>query len=196
VTLESTNGAPIPPPAGADLTAVMDQQDRQFVPHVLAVEVGTTVNFPNSDAIRHDVYSFSPAKTFELPLYAGPSANPVVFDKPGVVVLGCNIHDWMLGFIAVVPTPYFAQTTDAGVAAIEHVPPGDYHLSVWAPRIKGHGHGKGRSVTVGAAGFSARFDVALAPERAHAHRRPEQKGAGILNQLKRKFSRFRQAPPH
>src|SRR5881394_852689 len=71
--------------------AVMDQKDKTFVPHVLPVQVGTSVKFPNSDDIQHQVYSFSPAKTFQLPLYKGTPANPIVFEKPGVVTLGCNI---------------------------------------------------------------------------------------------------------
>jgi len=86
---------------------VVDQRDKQFVPYVTAVQVGTAVIFPNSDNIRHHVYSFSPAKRFELPLYSGVPAEPVVFDKVGFVTLGCNIHDWMIAYIAVLPTPYF-----------------------------------------------------------------------------------------
>ena len=76
--------------------AVVDQRDKQFIPYVTAVQVGTPVIFPNSDNIRHHVYSFSPAKKFELPLYSGVPAEPVVFDKVGFVTLGCNIHDWMI----------------------------------------------------------------------------------------------------
>ena len=88
----------------------VDQVDKQFAPKVTAVAVGTSVFFPNNDNVRHQVYSFSPAKRFELPLYAGVPAQPVVFDKPGVVVLGCNIHDWMVGYIYVSESPYFAKT--------------------------------------------------------------------------------------
>jgi len=84
---------------------VVDQVDKEFVPRVQAVLVGTPVRFPNNDNVRHQVYSFSPAKRFELPLYAGVPAQPVVFDKPGVVVLGCNIHDWMIGYVYVSESP-------------------------------------------------------------------------------------------
>src|SRR5258707_13818654 len=87
----------------------VDQVDKEFVPFVKPIFVGSTVRFPNSDNIRHQVYSFSPVKKFELPLYAGTNAPPVVFDKPGVVVLGCNIHDWMIGYIYVSETPFFAK---------------------------------------------------------------------------------------
>ena len=80
----------------------MAQQKKQFVPEVLVVPVGSEVRFPNHDTVRHHVYSFSPAKKFELKLYTGTPANPVLFDRPGVVVLGCNIHDQMVGWILVV----------------------------------------------------------------------------------------------
>ena len=83
----------------------MAQQKKQFVPEVLVVPVGSEVRFPNHDTVRHHVYSFSPAKKFELKLYTGTPANPVLFDRPGVVVLGCNIHDQMVGWILVVDTP-------------------------------------------------------------------------------------------
>jgi plastocyanin len=91
----------------------MAQQKKQFVPEVLVVPVGSEVRFPNHDTVRHHVYSFSPAKKFELKLYTGTPANPVLFDRPGVVVLGCNIHDQMVGWILVVDTPYYAQTLAA-----------------------------------------------------------------------------------
>lgn len=119
--------------------AVMDQHHQEFVPHVLAVEAGTEINFPNSDNIHHDVYSFSPAKTFELPLYKGIPAKPILFDTPGVVVLGCNIHDWMLGYIDVVPTPWFAKTGVDGKAGIK-VPAGKYKLVLWQPGLVAPAH--------------------------------------------------------
>ncbi|MGH8401662.1 MAG: methylamine utilization protein [Gammaproteobacteria bacterium] len=121
------------------LHAVMDQHHQEFVPHVLVVEQGTEVTFPNSDNIHHDVYSFSPAKTFELPLYKGKHAKPVLFDKSGVVVLGCNIHDWMLGYIDVVPTPWFVKTGNDGKAKLE-APAGKYTLVLWQPGLVAPGH--------------------------------------------------------
>ena len=90
----------------------MAQQGKQFLPDVLVVPVGTSVHFPNRDSVRHHVYSFSPAKKFELKLYTGTPANPVVFDRAGVVTLGCNIHDRMVGWIVVVDTPYYAQAAE------------------------------------------------------------------------------------
>ncbi len=77
----------------------MDQQGHQFVPHLLVVQAGTEVTFPNSDNVSHHVYSFSPTKPFELPLYKGDVYPPVTFEKAGIVVVGCNIHDSMLGYI-------------------------------------------------------------------------------------------------
>jgi plastocyanin len=113
---------------------VVDQVDKEFLPKVQAVLVGTAVTFPNHDSVRHQVYSFSPAKLFELPLYAGiPQA--VVFDKPGVVILGCNIHDWMVGYIYVSESPYFAKTNAQGKAVLSDVPPRAYVVRVWHPQL-------------------------------------------------------------
>ena len=128
-------------------TSVVDQVDKEFVPKVLAVRVGTSVTFPNHDNVRHHVYSFSPAKRFELPLYAGVPAEPVVFDKPGVVVLGCNIHDWMLGYVYVSESPYFAKTGEDGKAVIE-VPLHAYAVRVWHPQLDGDEKDTSRTVDV------------------------------------------------
>jgi plastocyanin len=117
--------------------AVIDQRDKQFVPYVTAVQVGTSVIFPNTDNIRHEVYSFSPAKKFELPLYAGVPAEPVTFDKEGFVALGCNIHDWMIAYVAVLPTPYFQVTGKDGRAILKDLPAGPYSIEVWQPSLKG-----------------------------------------------------------
>ena len=124
-------GAAAKAPAGS--AAEVAQQGRQFVPQVTVVQVGTAVSFPNLDTVRHHVYSFSPAKTFELKLYAGKPEAPVVFDKPGTVVLGCNIHDRMAAWVVVVDTPHFARTDAAGVARLE-LPDGEHRLRAWEPR--------------------------------------------------------------
>ena len=116
--------------------AVVDQVGKEFVPRVMAIFVGTTVTFPNHDNVRHHVYSFSPAKRFELPSYPGVPAQPVVFDKPGVVVLGCNIHDWMIGYIYVSESPHFAKTGSDGKAVISDLPPRDYVVRVWHPDLE------------------------------------------------------------
>ena len=117
--------------------ATIDQRNKQFVPYVTAVEVGTAVVFPNSDNIRHHVYSFSPAKKFELPLYSGVPAEPVVFDKSGFVTLGCNIHDWMIAYVAVVPTPFFQVTGNDGRVVLKELPAGHYNVQTWHPALKG-----------------------------------------------------------
>lgn len=114
---------------------VMDQVDKQFVPHLLPVLAGGKVRFPNKDNIHHHIFSFSAAKNFELPLYKGEPAAPVLFDKPGIVKLGCNIHDWMTGVILVLPNPYFAVTGADGKARVE-VPEGA-ELTVFHERLKG-----------------------------------------------------------
>lgn len=120
-----------PPPS-----AVMDQRDKQFVPHVLVVQAGTRVDFPNNDSVSHHVYSFSPTHPFELPLYKGDPHPPLIFDEPGTVVLGCNIHDGMLGYILVVDTPYFGKTGADGRVDLGALPPGKYELHVWTDRAK------------------------------------------------------------
>jgi plastocyanin len=112
----------------------VDQVDKQFAPKVTAVAVGTSVFFPNNDNIRHQVYSFSPAKKFELPLYAGVPAQPIVFDKPGVVVLGCNIHDWMVAYVYVSESPYFGKTDASGKVTLGDLPPRAYVVRVWHPQ--------------------------------------------------------------
>jgi len=115
-------------------TAAIEQVDREFVPYVSVIQSGTTVLFPNRDPILHHVYSFSPAKPFEIKLYSGMSPGGVLFDKPGVVALGCNIHDWMIGYLLVVATPHFATTDAGGIARLRDVPAGAYELRAWHPQ--------------------------------------------------------------
>jgi plastocyanin len=152
-------------PKNAQPGDAIDQVDKQFVPYVKPVFVGSTVRFPNSDHIRHQVYSFSPAKKFELPLYGGSDAPPVVFDKPGVVVLGCNIHDWMVGYIYVSETPFFAKTAAAGTASIGELPPGEYTVRVWHPGMEQGEETTARRVTLNAdAPSSVEWDLNLKPQ--------------------------------
>jgi len=145
--------------------AVVDQLNKEFVPYVTAILVGSLVQFPNRDLIRHHVYSFSPAKPFELPLYVGTPANPVLFDKPGIVKLGCNIHDWMISYIYVAESPYFAKTGPDGRALLTELPPGRYRVRVWHPRMEGSEQATVKSLEV-AAGASAAvgWELALKPE--------------------------------
>jgi plastocyanin len=141
--------------------AVVDQRDKQFVPYVTALQVGTAVIFPNSDNIRHHVYSFSPAKKFELPLYSGVPAEPVVFDKVGFVTLGCNIHDWMIAYVAVLPTPYFQVTRQDGRAVLKDLPAGQYTVQVWHPALKGQPEALAQRLDVGSGTKSLLFTLPL-----------------------------------
>jgi plastocyanin len=118
-------------PASKPAGAVIDQVKRRFVPMVSVVQTGASVTFPNKDNIEHDVYSFSPPKRFELNLYHGIPANPVVFDKPGLVVMGCNIHDAMVAYLLIVDTPWFAKTDASGAASIDNLPADSYRLIAW-----------------------------------------------------------------
>jgi plastocyanin len=117
-------------------TVIMDQRQKQFVPNVLVIQTGTGVDFPNSDQIEHQVYSFSPAKTFQLSLYAGHKYPPIVFDRAGLVVIGCNIHDQMIGYIYVTDSPYFARSDDAGQWTVHDLPPRNYRVTAWHPRMQ------------------------------------------------------------
>lgn len=116
---------------------VVEQRNMQFRPFVLIAPVGAEVAFPNHDPFQHHVYSFSPAKIFELKLYGHDETRRVRFDRAGVVSLGCNIHDDMSGFIRVVDTPYAAKTDAHGEALIRGLPPGPAQLAVWHPYMRG-----------------------------------------------------------
>ncbi len=113
----------------------MDQRNLAFVPRVLVVGVGARVDFPNNDSVSHQVYSFSAAKRFQLPLYKGEVHPPVVFDRAGLVVLGCNIHDSMVGYVYVTDAPYFGTTLADGALQLKDLAPGDYRIVVWSPFI-------------------------------------------------------------
>ncbi|WP_439898010.1 methylamine utilization protein [Aquabacterium humicola] len=119
--------AALKPAAGIEIA----QTGKQFVPPVTVIPTGTAVSFPNRDTVRHHVYSFSPAKKFEIKLYVGTPANPVVFDQPGIAVLGCNIHDHMVAWVVIVDTPYFAQTGADGKVNFPNLPAGGYRLRAW-----------------------------------------------------------------
>ncbi|HEY3662738.1 MAG TPA: methylamine utilization protein [Chthoniobacterales bacterium] len=138
------------------------QRNKQFVPYVSAVQAGSLVQFPNKDTVKHHVYSFSPAKKFELPLYAGTPAEPVLFDTLGLVTLGCNIHDWMIAYILVVPTPWFAVTDANGEAQLRGLPAA-CDLEVWQPRLK-NSSDLPRQRLVGKGNPSVSFQLDLKPD--------------------------------
>jgi plastocyanin len=135
-------------PPMTPVQAIMDQQRRAFVPDVLVVPVGSKVNFPNSDSVSHQVYSFSPAKKFQLALYKGKPYPPVQFDHAGVIALGCNIHDQMRGFIYVVDGQYFGRTTTNGQWSAADVTPGEYLIRLWHPLARDGLQPKEQRVTV------------------------------------------------
>ncbi len=107
------------------------QQGKTFIPQLQVVTLGTAVEFPNRDTVRHHVYSFSEPKPFELKLYIGKPKAPVVFDKPGIVELGCNIHDHMIAWVLVVDTPLYQQSDEQGRVAFTELPSGNYQVRVW-----------------------------------------------------------------
>jgi plastocyanin len=112
---------------------VITQADIHFNPFVVVAPVGSEVSFPNKDKVRHHVYSFSAAKRFELKLYGRDETRRVVFDQPGVVSLGCNIHDQMMGFVFVTDTPYVAKTGASGEVTLDSLPAGPGTVTVWHP---------------------------------------------------------------
>lgn len=132
VYLEGQNGNR----SGAASLVEISQKGKKFHPLVTVVQMGTNVNFPNKDSVRHHVYSFSPAKKFELKLYSGLPATPVLFDKAGTAVLGCNIHDTMLAYVHVVDSTYFDKTDSTGIATLQAIPDGQYQLKVWHYALK------------------------------------------------------------
>ncbi|MEJ5251957.1 MAG: carboxypeptidase regulatory-like domain-containing protein [Chthonomonadetes bacterium] len=121
-------GAPKPSPLPK---AVVDQRNKTFVPHVLVVTVGTTVEFPNNDVVLHNVFAYYEAKRFDLGMYRRGTSRSVTFDKPGIVALLCNIHPDMSAYIFVVDTPYYALTDKNGQFRIRSIVPGTYTLRVW-----------------------------------------------------------------
>ncbi len=125
----------VPGTVKAPTRVVVDQRNKVFVPRVTVVQVGTEISFPNSDSVSHHVYSFAQPNAFELPLYKGGKRPLVRFDHPGIVTLGCNIHDSMIGYIVVVETPHFGTTDAQGIVTLPDVPPGSYQLQIWSPRL-------------------------------------------------------------
>lgn len=169
VTLRPQQG-PAAQPA-ADTVAVMEQQGRMFVPSVLVVRPGTRVQFPNRDHVRHHVYSFSKPRPFELKLYPRTEVPSVLFDRPGVVSLGCNIHDWMQGYVYVTDDPLFALTAADGGARFPGLADGGYRLRIWHPRLRGPYLGEEHALQLEAA-TPARLDYRVTVRSRQAARQP------------------------
>jgi plastocyanin len=124
--------------------AVMDQRGQRFVPHILAITTGTTVDFPNSDHIYHNVFSLSKTKPFDLGRYAAGHSQPVRFDRPGIVRVFCDIHSHMNAFILVFSHPFYSLTDNDGRFRIDNIPPGTYNVIAWNEGVQS----EPRAVTV------------------------------------------------
>ena len=148
--------------------AKVTQRNMTFEPFVLIVPVGAEVSFPNLDTVRHHVYSFSPAKTFELKLYGQDETRSVRFDKAGVVALGCNIHDQMSAFVVVVDTPFAAKTDASGQAVLRGMPGDQARIDVWHPYARAKGNLVSQSVALGATRHAVILDL-RAPRRRGAY---------------------------
>lgn len=159
VTLYPAGGAARAPRASGRY--VVSQQNLQFHPFLTIVPVGADVSFPNLDPTKHHVYSFSPAKKFELKLFAKDQSRTVHFDRPGVVALGCNIHDSMSAFIVVTDSAWTARTNAQGMAVFGDAPNAPAHLTVWHPYLRAPGGIVEQPVT--SAQRTASFSVRLRP---------------------------------
>lgn len=140
------------------------QRNRQFVPQVTLITTGTRVTFPNFDTVRHHVYSFSPVKQFELKLYAAVPSAPVLFDKPGIAVLGCNIHDTMVAWVVVADTPWAARSLANGQAQISGVPAGTYRLRLWHAGMRSGNEPVTLPLTLGVADLTETFQLVVSAE--------------------------------
>lgn len=169
VMAHSLDGAAKP---SAPVSAVMDQMNQMFTPDLLVIPVGSTVEFPNSDKTRHEVYSFSPAHPFQLPLYNGKPYPPEHFDKPGLVTLGCNIHDFMIAYIVVTDAAFYGRTNASGIWSASGVPVGRYRIEIWHPRLPGGRDNLERELSIDEAAPAAidiRLDRALRPAMLDGH---------------------------
>jgi len=132
VYLEKVDGMFEPPAENP----VIDQINLIFIPHILPVIVGTTVEFTNSDNVRHNVFSPSKAKKFNLGTYASGVSREVTFEKPGIITILCNVHQEMSAYIVVLENPYYSVTGPEGTFALEDVPPGEYTVMTWHEKLK------------------------------------------------------------
>ena len=165
--------APLPPASSLPPVEVA-QEDQEYQPYVTAIRLGTTVEFPNKDKVQHHLYSLSKPKRFEKPLYGSGRKEAVVFDQPGVVTLGCNIHDWMLAYIVVLETPWFVKSGKDGACTLAGMPPGRYRLQVWHPRLAAVLE---REVMVVDGSAAEAIDLKLKPDR-RIRRAPDGRSGG------------------
>ncbi|MFZ6745184.1 methylamine utilization protein [Undibacterium sp. JH2W] len=126
----------MPLPASEKTEATIAQADMQFSPYVTAIRTGSLVKFPNYDKMEHHVKSFSAIKEFEIKTYErGVVPPPVIFDKPGIVIVYCLLHNWMRAYVMVLDTPYFVKTDQNGAAILDHLPDGNYEIKAWHPNL-------------------------------------------------------------
>lgn len=154
-------------PEASTVVTSIDQVDKEFVSDVTIVTKGSRISFPNSDEILHHVYSFSQAKTFDIPLY-GTDENLnhfESFDKPGIVEIGCNIHDWMLAYIYVAESGFAEKTDSSGITRLEGLEPGNYKVRIWHARMGGSEPVTREITIVPGADASVSITLDLAPER-------------------------------
>ncbi len=162
------------PPVAATAQIEIAQQDQEFIPYVSVVQAGTKVVFPNRDTVQHHVYSLSKPRKFELPLYNPGQRESLVFEIPGLVTIGCNIHDWMISHLVVVPTPWFAKSDAQGAVKIT-APAGRYRAEVWHPRLAKPDTRE--IVLTEAAAVTENFSLSLKPDR-RVRRSPGGKTGG------------------
>jgi plastocyanin len=175
VSLVALDAPTAPAPTPPAEPVVIAQEGQEFDPYVTPVVAGTRVSFPNRDKIRHQVYSLSKTKPFEIPLYGPGAGQTIVFDKPGIVALGCNIHDWMSAYVVVLATPYFMKTPADGLARLAGLSPGRYRLDVWHPRLASE---TTREVVIAPADAATQtISVTLKPDK-RIRRAPDSAGGG------------------
>lgn len=166
VYVEAEPGQSLPKPLKA---GEIEQKGLKFIPLVTVVQTGSRIEFPNNDKVRHHIYSFSPAHRFDQKLYSGTSATPQIFEKPGLVVLGCNIHDKMVAYVRVVDTPYFGKTDASGMVRIDLPAGAKYTLKAWHYNmVGGQPVEQALAVKPGGALGTAAIKMAMKPPAAEA----------------------------
>jgi plastocyanin len=160
------HAAPLPRKAGG---MTVEQRGLQFHPLLSVVPVGTSVSFPNFDKTRHHVYSFSPAKKFELKLFASEQSRSVTFDKPGVVAVGCNIHDQMSAFIYVTDSAWTARSNGRGQVTIADLPAERVTVTVFHPYLRAPGSLVGKPLALGNGSATTSFALKLRAPVAMGH---------------------------
>lgn len=166
VVVYATPSGAKPPPADRVAAETIAQDHLQFMPYVTVVRVGAEIKFPNYDKVDHHVKSFSPAKEFEIKPSESATAAPILFDKPGIVVTYCLIHEWMRAYVMVVDTPYFGKSDASGVVTLDGLPAGSYEIRAWHPDMGSIKPALLQTVTVGAQGTqTVKFDFDFVPRK-------------------------------